>query len=125
MNGRGGDRPWVRNAADPKQVRAAGRKQERRELEFLNSVRATMATIEGRAVMWGLLERAGVFRSVWDPSARIHYNAGRQDFGHELLSLLLEADEQLYLLMEQEARQRARSDARETAAYQAEGVSNG
>lgn len=123
MSGRG-DRPWVKNAADPEQVKAAGRRERRKGEQFNGALRQVMATIEGRLVMWALLERAGIYRSVWDPSARIHYNAGRQDFGHELLALLLEADERTYLLMEQEARARARGDDREAAAYQG-GVSNG
>lgn len=106
------------NAADPHQVRYAERKAKRQEEVFLGSLRQTMSTAEGRLVMWELLERAGIYRSIWDPSAKIHYNAGRQDFGHELLVLLLEAGEDFYLLMETEARRRDRADAREAAAVQ-------
>lgn len=108
------------NAADPRQVEFARRKERRRAAGFHDALRVVLGAPEGRVVLWTLLERAGVFRSVWDPSARIHYNAGRQDYGHELLALLVDVDEDGYLLMEREARQRARGDDREAAAMQAD-----
>jgi hypothetical protein len=107
------------NAADPRHVDFAGRKERRREELFRQALGLVLSTPEGRVVLWTLLERAGVFRSVWDPSAKIHYNAGRQDYGHELLALLVDTNEESYLLMEREARQRARRDTREAAAVQA------
>jgi hypothetical protein len=111
-------RDLVRNAADPQQVRHAARKQREQEERFQASLRRVLAAPEGRVVLWSLLERAGIFRSIWDPSAKIHYNAGRQDFGHEILALCLEADEELYQLMERDARAFAKRTDRETAAIQ-------
>jgi hypothetical protein len=107
-----------RNAADPEQVRHAGRKDRRKVEAIKDLYRKVMATPEGRAVFWDILERAGVFRSVWHPSALIHYNAGRQDFGHEVMAELLNADEALYIVMEQEARARNKRDDIERAAIQ-------
>jgi hypothetical protein len=104
------DRALVRNAADPAQVRRAARKADDTEADKRARLRAVLQTALGRAAMWDLLERAGVFRSIYDTSARIHYNAGRQDFGHELMAALLDADEHAYLAMEAEARSRARRD---------------
>jgi hypothetical protein len=66
-----------------------------------------------RLVMWELLSQAGVYGSVWHASALIHYNAGRQDFGHELMAQLLDADEGAYDLMTKEARERAKRTAAE------------
>jgi hypothetical protein len=66
--------------------------------------------------MWDQVCQAGVFESVWSPSALIHYNAGRQDQGHKLIALLVQVDEEGYLLMEREARQRARRTDREVEA---------
>lgn len=107
------------NAADPQQVAFAKRKEAQEEELLRASLAAVMATVEGRVVMWGLLERAGVYRSTFDASgSRTFYNAGRQDFGHELLALLLEHAEEGYLLMEAEARRRARATGREAEAVQ-------
>jgi hypothetical protein len=111
-------RALQRNAADPRQIAFADRKAKQAEELFLSSIAAVMESIEGRAMIWGLLERAGVYRSIWDPSAKIHYNAGRQDFGHELLALAIEQGGRNYLLMEQEARQRATRVDREAEAVQ-------
>lgn len=117
--------PLQTNAADPGQVRHAGRKEKQRSARRVAALRAVMNTPEGRLVMWDLLERAGVFRSVWHPSALIHYNAGRQDFGHELLALLAEADEEAYLTMEREMRTLARRDSNEAEAVRTNGVNDG
>jgi len=109
-------RAEVRNAADSQQVRRAGRRQQRRDERRQNAVRAVLATPEGRFVFWDLIASAGVFRSIWESSARIHYNAGRQDFGHELIAMLVEADPEAYQLMEREMRALAKRDALETDA---------
>ena len=105
------------NAADPKQVRNAERRTRRRDRDFLDSLEIVLASPHGRLVMWELLARAGVYRSVWDQSgSKTYYNAGRQDYGHELLTLLLEASPALYIEMETEARRR---EARERSEVEA------
>lgn len=107
------------NAADPKQVAFAERKQRQQEELLRAALVQVMETVEGRIVMWALLERAGVYRSTFDASgSRTFYNAGRQDFGHELLALLVEHAEEGYLLMEAEARRRAKATGREAEAVQ-------
>lgn len=111
-------RSLQRNAADPTQVKFAERKARQQEELFGAGLRQVLDTEAGRVVLWGLLERAGIYRSIWDPSAKIHYNAGRQDFGHELLALIVEASPENYLQMEAEARRRAAFTAREAAAVQ-------
>jgi hypothetical protein len=109
-------RAAVRNAADPKQVKRADRYEKRRAERRLANLQAVLATPAGRALIWDWLADAGIYRSVWDNSARIHYNAGRQDFGHERLAEVVAADEQLYMVMESEARARARRDNAEIEA---------
>lgn len=102
----GSDRrqPSVRNAADPRQVRAAQRLDARRQERFTRALAAVMSTVEGRTVMETLVRRAGVYKSIWHPSAEIHYNAGRQDYGHELMADLYAVDDgSAFQLMEREA----------------------
>ncbi len=118
-------RAYQKNAADLQQVKYAERKATQQQERVLVCLRAIMGAPEGRVVMWDLLARAGIYRSIWDPSARIHYNAGRQDYGHELLALLLEADGDLYQLMEREARAWQRSQDREAAAVLTPAASEG
>lgn len=106
----------VRNAADPQQVKRAARRQQRRDERRIDYYRTVLGTPAGRFVFWDLLASAGVFRSIYHASALIHYNAGRQDFGHELIATLVEADEELYQIMEREMRALAKRDAAETEA---------
>lgn len=109
-------RAEVKNAADPEQVSRAGRREHRRDDLRLDLYRAVLHSAAGRAVFWDLLTLAGVYRSIYAADGRIHYNAGRQDFGHEVIATLLAADEDAYLLMEREARQLAKRDAVEVDA---------
>ena len=60
----------VRNAADPRQVKGAGRRQREREEQLRASVAAVMSLEAGRLVMWELLERAGVSGRSGLPTAR-------------------------------------------------------
>jgi hypothetical protein len=101
--------PYQTNAADARQVRAASRAEEKREEQFRGSLKAVLSTPEGRRVLGELLDRAGLYRTSWDPSARIHFNEGRRNFGLELLAQIQEASEELYLDMEREMRAFKRS----------------
>jgi hypothetical protein len=124
-------RAQVRNAADPRQVKRAERVERERLEKFLENLRRVMLTTEGRAVMWELLERAGIYRSVFDPHGSLQsYKAGRQDFGHELIAVIHQAGDQgdgehLFELMEREARLRKRLEDRATDAAHTPSVTTG
>lgn len=94
----------MQNAADPKQVKFAEQVTRRRVERFENALWNVMNTVDGRIVFEGLIRRLGVMRSIWDQSARIHYNAGQQDAGHEIVADLIRVDEGLYDKMQAEAR---------------------
>lgn len=116
------DRAYVRNAADRKQTAAAERAERKRDLEFSESLGAVLRTKEGRRVLGELLDRAGLYRTSWDPSAKIHFNEGRRNFGLELLANIQDASEELYLVMEREMRAFKRSLEQGPAAVQANQV---
>lgn len=100
-------KPEVVNAADPKQVKRAGRIEKEREASFLDGLREVMGTAAGRALVWQLIGRTKVYSSVFDRDAGVMaYLSGRQDVGHELLASAIECDATLYLDMEREARER-------------------
>jgi hypothetical protein len=96
--------PLTRRSNDPRDVHRAERKERQRAGRFAAALRVVMETPAGRVVMAEWVRRAGIYRSIWDPSSKIHYNAGRQDFGHEMLAELLEHAPELYLEMEREQR---------------------
>lgn len=87
------ERSLVKNAASEKQVKKAEVKElSKREME-LNDLRIVLGSVRGRRVFWRLLEHCKVFGTVWEPSAKIHYNSGQQDVGHFLMSEIVQADE--------------------------------
>ena len=105
------------NAADRRQVDWARRSDRQRLAETQVAYRETLQHPAGRRVLWDILSRAGIYRSVMDADpSRVFYNAGRQDFGHELLADLTALDESGYLLMESEARARAATEERAASA---------
>lgn len=110
-----------RNAADPKEQAALERLERRREKRWLANLGTVMSTPEGRAVVWELLGRAGVFRSIFNTHGGIiNYNAGRQDFGHELIAELLKLGHEPYLAMEREGRDATARDQIEAQSHQKE-----
>jgi len=122
-------RPLVRNAADPRQVRAAGRKEKQaREREMVDLV-ALLKTEPGRRFVWRVLGYCKWGSDVWDPSSRIHFNAGIQHVGNWLVAEVMAADEEAFFLMMRENQARLKSDQTEAEATQTkrseERVSNG
>lgn len=92
------------NAADLEQIKYAERKEKRRMKQLEVAYRQVLATAAGRLVLWDLMfeartglahateEMPHLTASVWDPSSRIHYNAGRQDMGHFVQGRIRRAD---------------------------------
>jgi len=82
------------------------RKEKRRLEIFLASCRVLMSTREGRFVVWEWLDRAGIWRSVWDASGmQVHFNAGQQEFGFAIKADIEAADAELFDLMVREHRE--------------------
>lgn len=58
------------------------------EVEELD-VKWLMGTKRGRAILWRLLEQAGVFRLSFDTNAmRMAFNEGNRNYGHRTLDLI-------------------------------------
>lgn len=94
----------IENAADPRQVSEA-KNRERRKLERdAQDLVKVLSQIEGRRLMWRLLDHCGVFTTIWDNSARIHYNAGRQDVGHFVMQEIIKAEPDAFQMMMNESR---------------------
>jgi len=104
------ERSLVKNAASEKQVKKAEtRELSKREME-LNDLRIVLGSVRGRRVFWRLLEHCKVFGTVWEPSAKIHYNSGQQDVGHFLMSEIVQADERyLFDMMRENKKEKENS----------------
>lgn len=98
------ERSLVKNAADETQVKEAANKEKRGRERDLEDLSFLLSDVRGRRAMWRILSYCGTFKSIWEPSAKIHYNSGQQDVGHFMLKDLMEASEAGYLLMASEAK---------------------
>ena len=112
------DRPLVGNAASPKQVARAQRKEKDQRARELSDLLTVLSTEAGRRLIWRLLGYCKTFSDIWDPSSRIHFNAGLQNVGHFLLAEINAADEEKYFLMMREAQATAKREQIETEAAQ-------
>lgn len=123
INGR--PQPAVRNAADPRQIRLGEQIEKRRAERFDNAMAAVLNTPAGRTVFAQLIRRAGVYRSIWHPSAEIHYNAGRQDYGHELMADIIRTSEAGWQQLEREQWEWEKAQERTIAAGHTRRASEG
>ena len=87
------DKPLVKNAASRNQVKKAVRKERDERAEQIADLKSVLRTAQGRRVMWRILTECKTFNSIWEQSAKIHYNAGRQDLGHWLMAEIVDTDE--------------------------------
>jgi len=94
------------NVADAKQVKAARKQEKHQRTQEKMDVQALLALPAGRRFLWRLLSRCRVMESIWEASARIHYNAGQQDVGHFLMAEITEADAGAFIQMMQENQQK-------------------
>lgn len=83
---------------------------------------AVMSTEAGRRFVASRIRVCGVYGSVWEASAKIHYNAGRQDVGHQLMADVIAAAPDAYTVMEREARELQRREEAEIAAGMTSGA---
>ncbi len=100
------------NIGDESQVKSQVKKQKFRRDNELADLRAILSTGPGQRVIWRFLEQAGVFNSIWTASAQIHYNAGKQDFGHFILAEIIEADESaLFRMMSEGMKKKSQEES--------------
>lgn len=94
-----------KNAADEEQVKQARLSEKRVRERELSDIRYLLQSAQGRRFLWRLMGHCKSFESVWEASAKIHYNAGKQDVGHFVMSEIIASDENAFLQMMKEAKQ--------------------
>lgn len=94
-----------KNAADEEQVKQARSREKRIRERELSDIRYLLQSPQGRRFLWKLMGRCKTFESIWEPSAKIHFNAGQQDLGHFIMAEIIEADENSLLQMMKESKQ--------------------
>lgn len=88
---------------EEKQKRKTARQAEK---DLIAAYRSTMATPQGRAVMWDILSSLGVFHSPLVPGSQdlTYVKIGSQNAGLELMTKLFGIDASRYIEMEKENR---------------------
>lgn len=95
----------VENAADEVEVSNAAETIKRKTLSEREDFRYILKSPQGRRVLWRILGHCKVFESIYHGSSLIHYNAGKQDVGHFLLSEIINTDEMALIKMMQESKE--------------------
>lgn len=100
-------KPLVKNAADPKQVEAAGIKSRYDRKCELADMREILDTGAGRRTFWRYLSECHVFGSVFNNSGSLTYfNEGRRDVGLKIMADITESNDEALLTMMREAKNR-------------------
>jgi len=73
---------------------------------FLNDVRHVLSSVQGRRFVWMILDMAGVYRSSFTGNSTTFFNEGARNIGLRVLSDVMDAKPEAFLLMQQEDKKR-------------------
>lgn len=105
------DKSFVKNAADPKQVKEASRKVKNQDDQFELDLQAMLATKSGRNVLWRVMEFCKSFHSPLSGESEIngilatYMNIGGQNVGRYIMAEIERVDEQALLEMMRDNKQ--------------------
>jgi len=99
------ERAFVKNVADPKQVKEAGRKVERKREKELNDLRRILSEDFGRRFIWRYLELCGVFKSSFTGNSETFFNEGKRVVGLTMIKDINDANPEAYLQMVYESKE--------------------
>lgn len=85
-----------------KERRARKKSEEISLTQWTEDIRKVCEIFEGRKLLWKIMNECKVNQSILELSAKVYYNAGKQDVGHWLKDEIKNADINIYLKMESE-----------------------
>ncbi len=101
---------------NPTDLRAARIAKESKTLadtvardQELAEVRWLMKAAQGRSFMWGLLSKAGVFRTSFTGNSETFFREGQRNIGLMMMDLINEACPEQYTVMVNEAKDRQKA----------------
>lgn len=95
-------KPFVTDAGSGKQIKRAEQKEMLLREQELADLTWVGSSAQGRRFLWRMLEKTRVFESIWENSAKIHFNAGQQDLGHFLMIEIQNAKQEILFEMMKE-----------------------
>lgn len=100
-------KPYVRNAANPEQVKNAEMLERHRVDSEIRDMAVVLNSPEGRRLVWRYLEFCSVFKSTFNHSGSISaFNEGMRNVGLKLMAELNEASPEAYLIMLKESKEK-------------------
>lgn len=90
------------NLADETQVKKLNEEFKNKRTIELIELKKLLEIKSFRSFIWRLLEKTKMFESIWEQSAKIHFNAGQQDLGHFIWAELESADKEAVFQMMRE-----------------------
>ena len=73
---------------------------------LLNDVRHVLSSVRGRRFVWRILDMAGVYRSSFTGNSSTFFNEGARNIVLRVLSDVMDAKPEAFLLMQQEDKKR-------------------
>ena len=92
------------NRDEEQQARINMEKVEREIL--LNDMRYVLSSVQGRRLIWRILDMAGVYRSSFTGNSTTFFNEGARNIGLRVLSDVMDAKPEAFLLMQNEDKKR-------------------
>ena|ERR1019366_3909337 len=89
----------IRDTGDKQSIERVAKKQENTRQQLREDYLALLNNASGRRVLWSIMAQCKTFESIWDPSSKVHYNAGRQDVGHFLMAKIMEVKPDAFTTM--------------------------
>lgn len=93
---------------------AVAREQERMEMrdtEARQDLEKVLATPEGRRVLWSIIAGCNIFHAITQTNAQMYLYQGAKNVGLKLIDQIESVDDNAFLEMMREGKQRAREDA--------------
>lgn len=94
------------NAADERQVAERTSQAKLRDHVYAQGLAHTLSTMEGRAWVYKVLDACGVFRTSFTGNSETFMREGQRNVGLLIMADIMRDQEEAYLLMCREARER-------------------
>lgn len=95
----------MRTSKEEEQEKRLENEKLEREI-LLNDVRHVLSSVQGRRFVWRILDMAGVYRSSFTGNSSTFFNEGARNIGLRVLSDVMDAKPEAFLLMQQEDKKR-------------------
>lgn len=98
------------DAGDPVQYKKRKTKTQLKREQELEELKLVMSSPQGRAFLWRLLAKTGLYEEVFTGNSTTFYKCGKQAIGLWLLGEITSSDKLAYIKMQQEALNRDEED---------------